>query len=214
MQISKDRVKNACYKHINPHLELLDAEQDTEQCLPMMEPRIFSGFASQAASDVAIILCQSLREQYRSLTRYFDTPRPELEVFDVGDSGVASCEQWLREGLQEFQGDLQRYGFEYQRFCQVAGQSRQAAWRAGVNVATAAFSMFEGITALMGTVAGSLVAGKRIDEQVRVEYERFCRAQKVMLGSYDQAMSKLYRMADALLFQHYQRLTDAIRACQ
>src|SRR5437773_2123144 len=65
----QQRPPQACDQQIQPHLERYQAEPYLEQCLPLMEPSLFAGFAVQACRDVAALVTAAVREAYRRGTR-------------------------------------------------------------------------------------------------------------------------------------------------
>src|SRR5438270_2606558 len=172
----EQRISQACYLHIQPHLERYQAEPYLEQCLPLMEPSLFAGFAVQACRDVAALVTAAVREEYRRCTRGLSVVPAAVLGLVVEDGDEDQVYQALVSSIGDFGGALERYAPDLGRFRQVLRQAGPAAWNNGVALGEAAQALAGGFFGRMGAIiaaaAAGMAGGHAVLQQVQAEGER------------------------------------------
>lgn len=207
----EERISQACYQHILPHLDQYRAEPDIEQCFPLMEPRIFAAFAVQACTDVAGLVVEVTSEQYRRGVRKVTTLPVALRDLQDECGNEPMARNHLSQCLMSFARALESYAPVLARFQQMAGQAHQAAWHNGIAVGEWASGLFNGLAGILVAAAGGYIAGSAIDREMQAECQRLQQAFQVMLQAYDQAMANLTQSALRVLRSHHRALMDAVR---
>lgn len=208
-----ERIFQVCYQHILPHLKKYREAPDIEKCLPLMEPRVFAQFASQACADTAALLMKQARQQYRDYTSNVSPRSIVLQHLAVDDDDEEKLREKMLESIGGFGGALDQFLSVLQRFHQLHGQAGQAAFHNGMAVGDWAGRLFGGLTGILVGVAGSYMAGSSIERQMEAETKHLQQEFKVMLQAYDQAMDILITGGADLLGQHRQELIAATRRC-
>lgn len=163
----KKRIKKACYGHVEPVLDQYEAERHLENCLHLMEPRLYADFATKACSKVAAVVVE-----------YFG-----------GDEAAIYKE--LIPCLADFANALKRYATAFNRFQQVLGQAPDVAWNQGAAIGEWAGDLVGGVAGLLVGAGSAYVVGQAIDREVQAEGKKFQKAFKTMLNAYDEAMYSL-----------------------
>lgn len=210
----QERIYQACYQHILPHMEKYHAEPNIEQCLPLMEPRIFAAFAGQACCDVARLVTKAAHKQYHHYTRNFTTVPVVLRELAVGNGDEVELRDRLAPCLTDFGRALERYAPVLLRFRQMLGHAEQAAWNNGTAIGEWAGEFFGGMAAVVAAAAGGYIAGSAIHRELQAENAHLQQAFQVMLQAYDQAMTALTQNSLGLIDWHRKELLVAVRnAC-
>ena len=209
----QDRIYQVCYQHILPHLAKYNEEPDIVKCLPLMEPRIFAQFASQACTDAAALIVKLWRQQYRHYAGNVSSRSAELRHFAIDDDHEEKLRQKLLEVICGFGDALDRFFAVLQRFHQLHGQAGQAAFHNGMAVGDWAGRLFGGLTGILVGVAGSYMAGSSIERQMESETKLLHQEFRVMLRGYDQAMDIVITNGANLVVGHRNELIAATRRC-
>ena len=211
----KGHSSQACYQYILPHLEKYKAEPYLENCLPLMEPRIYAGFAYQAVLDVAALVVASAREQYSRHTNGIRAVPGALMEQRVEDGDEARLGAEFATNVAGFARALEQYAPAYGRFQQVLGQAGSVAWNNGRAYGDAAGrwagELFGDVAGVIASTVGDYFGGRAVVQQVQAEGEQLQQAFQSMLQSYDQAMAILINSALGVLTTHHRALVAAAR---
>lgn len=207
-QATRERLTQACYRHILPHMEKYNAEPDIVKCLPLMDPDVFAGFAVQACTDAAALVVKLGHRQYKEYAR--NGRSHTLQHLDCEDDEDAVCTAML-DGIGGFKTALDRFLAAFQRFCGLAGQVNAVAFQNGADLGEWAVGAFGGVTGLLVGMTAGYFSGKRLDRQMQAESEHLQREFNIMLQAYDQAMGVIIAYGVNALAVQRQELIVAVR---
>lgn len=163
-----EKIEQACFGHIDPHIERYLAEPTLETCLPLMQPETFEGFAQQACEDVAALVMQAV-------------------AVDEGDllNSLGSC-------LNGFASDLQRYASDLRRFEAVLAQSGRSLVASAIDggnwYGQVGRSLFGTAGLVVGSLIGGALGGRSVEKALDAEGARLQHSFKAMVDAYAHAM--------------------------